>query len=67
MRAGLIEQWARDCLIDIGLGERLQREGMYHEGIKLRFGDDPDGGLHPIELHQAGRQGHARFTASRRS
>jgi len=50
VRAGLIEQWARDCLIDIGLGERLKREGMYHEGIKLRFGDDARGGLHPISF-----------------
>ena len=50
IRAGLIEQWARDCLIDIGLGERLKREGMYHEGIKLRFGDDANGGLHPISF-----------------
>jgi p-hydroxybenzoate 3-monooxygenase len=50
VRAGLIEQWARDLLIEIGLGERMLREGMYHEGIKLRFGDGADGGLHPIEF-----------------
>ena len=27
IRAGLIEQWARDLLIDTGVGERMQREG----------------------------------------
>jgi p-hydroxybenzoate 3-monooxygenase len=50
IRAGLIEQWARDLLIELGLGERMLREGMYHEGIKLRFGDGPNGGLHPINF-----------------
>jgi len=46
VRAGLIEQWARDLLIEIGVGERMKREGMYHRGIKLRFGN----GLHPIDF-----------------
>jgi p-hydroxybenzoate 3-monooxygenase len=50
VRAGLIEQWARDLLIQIGVGERMKREGMYHHGIKLRFGDGKDGGLHPINF-----------------
>ncbi|MBV8793085.1 MAG: 4-hydroxybenzoate 3-monooxygenase [Pseudolabrys sp.] len=50
VRAGLIEQWARDLLVEIGLGERMLREGMYHEGIKLRFGNGPNGGLHPISF-----------------
>jgi p-hydroxybenzoate 3-monooxygenase len=39
IRAGLIEHWARDLLIDIGAGERMLREGLVHDGIKLRFGD----------------------------
>src|SRR5438093_6713339 len=39
IRAGLIEQWARDLLIDVGVGERMQREGLIHHGIKFRFGD----------------------------
>lgn len=38
VRAGLIEQWARDLIIDSGVGERLQREGLYHHGIKMTFG-----------------------------
>ncbi len=46
IRAGLIEQWARDLLIETGVGARMQREGLYHRGIKLRFGD----GLHPLNF-----------------
>ncbi len=37
VRAGLIEQWANDLLIDIGAGERLLKEGMFHDGIHLSF------------------------------
>jgi len=33
IRAGLIEQWARDLLIETGVGERMQREGLSHDGI----------------------------------
>ncbi|MBV9347806.1 MAG: 4-hydroxybenzoate 3-monooxygenase [Pseudolabrys sp.] len=50
VRAGLIEQWARDLLIEVGVGARMQREGMYHEGIKLQFGDGKNGALHPISF-----------------
>jgi p-hydroxybenzoate 3-monooxygenase len=46
VRAGLIEQWARDMLIETGVGERLKREGLYHHGIKLQF----NGTLHPIKF-----------------
>ncbi|MFL5170209.1 MAG: 4-hydroxybenzoate 3-monooxygenase, partial [Microvirga sp.] len=31
------EQWARDLLIAAGVGERMQREGLVHHGIELRF------------------------------
>ena len=37
IRAGVIEQWARDLLIATGVGERMQREGLVHHGIELRF------------------------------
>ena len=50
VRAGLIEQWARDLLIEVGVGARMQREGMHHEGIKLQFGDGKNGALHPISF-----------------
>ena len=46
VRAGLIEQWARDLIVKVGLGERLQREGLLHQGIKLNFGT----GLHAIDF-----------------
>ena len=37
IRAGVIEQWARDLLIATGVGKRMQREGLVHHGIELRF------------------------------
>jgi p-hydroxybenzoate 3-monooxygenase len=48
IRAGLIEQWARDLLIETGVGERMQREGITHRGIKLQFG----GELHEINFEE---------------
>jgi p-hydroxybenzoate 3-monooxygenase len=46
IRAGLMEQWARDLLIEVGVGERMQREGMSHNGIHFCF----DGALHYINF-----------------
>jgi p-hydroxybenzoate 3-monooxygenase len=46
IRAGLLEQWATDLLIDTGVGERLKREAMFHDGIYFCF----DGGLHHINF-----------------
>ncbi len=46
IRAGLIEQWARDMLVETGVGERMQREGIFHDGVKLRFG----GALHRLDF-----------------
>ena len=37
IRAGVIEHWARNLLIDTGVGERMKREGLVHHGIELRF------------------------------
>ena len=37
VRAGVIEQGAADLLRGAGLGERLDREGLIHHGIELRF------------------------------
>jgi p-hydroxybenzoate 3-monooxygenase len=39
IRAGLIEQWANDLLIDTGVGARMQREGMFHNGVYFGFGN----------------------------
>ncbi|MGE5327668.1 MAG: 4-hydroxybenzoate 3-monooxygenase [Deltaproteobacteria bacterium] len=37
VRAGVLEQGTVDLLIEVGLGERLKREGMRHGGIYLNF------------------------------
>ena len=46
IRAGLIEHWAADLLADVGVGERLKREGMLHWGINIGI----NGGLHRIDF-----------------
>ncbi len=35
VRAGLMENWVARMLIDTGVGERLQREAMVHDGIYI--------------------------------
>ena len=37
VRAGVLEQGTVDLLTEIGLGERLHREGLVHRGVELRF------------------------------
>jgi p-hydroxybenzoate 3-monooxygenase len=37
VRAGLQEDWVAHMLIDTGVGERLQREAMVHDGIYIAF------------------------------
>src|SRR5262245_63395756 len=46
IRAGLLEQGTVDVLTDVGLGERLAREGLVHDGLELAFG----GQRHRIDL-----------------
>ena len=48
VRAGLIEQWVVDLLIKTGLGERMQREALFHDGTNLSFG----GKLHHIDFRK---------------
>jgi p-hydroxybenzoate 3-monooxygenase len=38
IRAGVLEQGTVDLLVKTGIGERLQRQGLFHGGIELRFG-----------------------------
>jgi p-hydroxybenzoate 3-monooxygenase len=40
IRAGLIEHWAADLLADVGVGSRMQREGMLHWGINIGINGD---------------------------
>ncbi len=46
IRAGLLEQGTVDTLIDAGVGERLMRERLIHDGVELAF----DGRRHRIDL-----------------
>ena len=39
VRAGVLEQGTVDLMFEVGLGERLQRLGMRHEGIYVAFHD----------------------------
>jgi p-hydroxybenzoate 3-monooxygenase len=46
IRAGLLEQWATDLLIETGVGARMQREAMFHNGVHFAF----NGALHYINF-----------------
>lgn len=46
VRAGVLEHGAAQMLRDAGVGERLDREGLEHGGINLRF----DGESHRIDF-----------------
>ena len=46
IRAGLIEHWAADLLTDVGVGERMKREGVLHWGNYIGI----NGGLHHIDF-----------------
>ncbi|PBC63268.1 4-hydroxybenzoate 3-monooxygenase [Streptomyces sp. Tue6028] len=45
-RAGILEQGTVDVLRAAGAGERMDREGLRHDGIELRF----DGRRHRVDL-----------------
>jgi p-hydroxybenzoate 3-monooxygenase len=48
VRAGVLEQTTRDLLIEAGVGQRMQREGLVHGGIHLAF----DGVHHHIPMDE---------------
>lgn len=48
VRAGVLEQGTVDLLQAIGVGARLQREGLVHHGIYLQFA----GERHRINMHE---------------
>ncbi len=37
VRAGVLEQGTVDLLVEMGLGERMKREGLIHNGVEIRF------------------------------
>ncbi len=47
IRAGVLEQVTVDLLDEIGIGARMHREGLVHEGIELLVG----GKRHRVDLH----------------
>jgi len=42
IRAGVLEQGTVDLLAELGVDQRLRREGLVHGGIELRWGHDGD-------------------------
>ena len=48
VRAGVLEQGSTDLLESTGVGERMTREGLVHDGIKLRFAGEE----HRIDFRQ---------------
>ena len=44
----MLEQGSRDTLVEAGVGERLERDGLIHGGIYLRF----DGATHHIPMSE---------------
>jgi p-hydroxybenzoate 3-monooxygenase len=48
VRAGLMEHWTAHMLIDTGVGERLKREAMVHDGIYISF----KGEVRHIDFHK---------------
>jgi p-hydroxybenzoate 3-monooxygenase len=53
VRAGVLEQGTVDLLTELGLADRLHREGLVHQGIELRF--DGEGHRIPFEELAEGR------------
>src|SRR4051812_41190419 len=53
VRAGVLEQGTVDLLTELGLADRLHREGLVHHGIELRF--DGQGHRIPFEELAEGR------------
>ena len=46
VRAGLMENWVSQMLIDTGVGARMQREAMVHDGIFIAF----NGAAHKLDF-----------------
>lgn len=46
IRAGVLEHWVADLLAETGVGARMGREGLMHDGIKIAI----DGALHHLDF-----------------
>ncbi len=57
VRAGVLEQATVDLLIESGVSSRLQREGMFHDGIYLNV----LGSRHRIDMACPDRPAHHRL------
>ena len=53
VRAGVLEQGTVDLLDELGLADRLHREGLVHDGVELRF--DQQGHRIPLSELTGGR------------
>ena len=40
IRAGVLEHGAMDLINHVGVGERMMKEGMFHQGVNIRFDDE---------------------------
>ena len=60
VRAGVLEQPTVELLREAGVAGRLDREGLEHRGVSLRF----DGGDHRIDFHALTGQNHHRVRAA---
>jgi p-hydroxybenzoate 3-monooxygenase len=49
IRAGLIEQWVVDLLLETGVGARMKKEALFHNGIYFSYHDR----LHHIDFRQS--------------
>jgi p-hydroxybenzoate 3-monooxygenase len=48
IRAGLLEQWSTDLIDELGVGARMRREAMFHDGNYLLF----NGELHYLNFRE---------------
>jgi p-hydroxybenzoate 3-monooxygenase len=48
VRAGLMEDWVTKLMVEVGVGERMLREGMVHDGIYIVF----NGEMRHIDFHK---------------
>jgi p-hydroxybenzoate 3-monooxygenase len=56
IRAGVLEHWVTELMRELGLGERMAREGHFHSGITLQYG------LNRFHLDMEGLTGGKRVT-----